>query len=48
MPSKQILIRPIFGVHFNLRPLYWKKAIEVYYAVVIAVAVVAGIVMPNV
>ena len=25
-----------------------KKAIEVYYAVVIAVAVVAGIVMPNV
>ena len=32
----------------DLRPLYWKKAIEVYYAVVIAVAVVAGIVMPNV
>ena len=28
----------------DLRPLYWKKAIEVYYAVVIAVAVVAGIV----
>ena len=32
----------------DLRPLYWIKAIEVYYAVVIAVAVVAGIVMPNV
>ena len=32
----------------DLRPLYWKKAIEVYYAVVIAVAVVAGIVIPNV
>lgn len=32
----------------DLRPLYWKKAIAVYYAVVIAVAVAAGIVMPNV
>lgn len=30
----------------DLRPLYWKKAIAVYYAVVIAVAVAAGIVMP--
>ena len=30
----------------DLRPLYWKKAIEVYYAVVIAVAVAAGFVMP--
>ncbi len=32
----------------DLRPLYWKKAIAVYYAVVIAVAVVAGLVMPYV
>ena len=24
MPSKQILIRPIFGVHFKLRPLFRK------------------------
>ena len=32
----------------DLRPQYWKKAIVVYYAVVIAVAVAAGIVMPNV
>ncbi len=30
----------------DLRPQYWKKAIVVYYAVVIAVAVVAGLVMP--
>lgn len=30
----------------DLRPLYWKKAIAVYYAVVVAVAVAAGIVMP--
>ena len=22
MPSKQILIRPIFGVHFTLRPIF--------------------------
>lgn len=32
----------------DLRPQYWKKAIVVYYAVVIAVAVVAGLVMPYV
>lgn len=32
----------------DLRPLYWKKAIAVYYAVVIAVAVAAGLVMPYV
>ena len=30
----------------DLRYLYWKKAIAVYYAVVIAVAVAAGFVMP--
>ena len=30
----------------DLRPQYWKKAIVVYYAVIIAVAVVAGLVMP--
>lgn len=30
----------------DLRPLYWKKAIVVYYGVVIAVAVTVGIVMP--
>lgn len=32
----------------DLRPQYWKKAIVVYYAVVIAVAVVASLVMPYV
>ena len=30
----------------DLRPLYWKKAIEVYYAVVIAVAVVQALSCP--
>lgn len=32
----------------DLRPQYWKKAIVVYYAVVIAVAIVASIIIPNV